>query len=832
MADAPFTTPTLHIDPVERLVSLGGRPVRVLGRAFDLLRVLAAQPGKAVSKTMLLDAVWGDTVVEEANLHVHVSALRKALGADAIATLPGRGYRLSLPITLGDHAEPQSTEPATRDLAPPPLLGRARELAALAALLAQHRLVTITGSGGVGKTRLALAALWAVRAQHSERVVVDLASLTDPQWIAVAVGTALKLSAGAGGAALPALLAAAQSLKALVLLDNAEHLIDGVAAVAQALLTAAPGLRLIVTSQVPLRVGDECVFRLDGLDLPPPDATLNASEARAFGAVALFHERLQAADRRLGVDDDNLALVLSICRRLDGIALALELAAARCPLLGLRGVAERLDDRLRLLRFDSRSASARQQTLGAAMAFSVGLLSAAQQCAFQQLAVFVGTFPLNLALPLIEVDGLDELDRIDLLGELVDRSLVSVDAAEPPRYRLLESGRLYGLSQLNDVDEAAARQRHALALRTHFDAAWAASWVLPEETFVARFEPDLDNLRAALDEALLRDPQTAIALAGAATRLWRRLSLHPEAIRYCEAACALINSATPPAVEARLWEGLAQVFSEVSHAASRPAAQRAAALYASLNDARGRYLALAHIAFSYCGHDGVAAEAQAAYDEMQRLEDPDWPPSLRLYGRKVESGIASDDGQLDASRRATQARLALASACGSARDVNAALGNLADLALMAGDAAEAVRLGRDLLARLRPRDAATRAIALSNLVHALLAQGDDAGARHSAEAMVAVLSQMDFCFQVYFADALALLAAREARWQAAATLLGHGQAQYAAQQQTREMNEQRAHQAAVEAVAAHCTPAQIEAWHHEGLALNARTACVIALERA
>ena len=279
------------------------------------------------------------------------------------------------------------------------------------------------------------------------------------------------------------------------------------------------------------------------------------------------------------------------------------------------------------------------------------------------------------------------------------------------------------------------RPLRASAVRWHFDTAWAASWVMPEDTFVARFEPDLDNLRAALDEALLRDPQSAVALAGAATRLWRRLSLHPEAIRYCEAACALIDSATPPALEARLWEGLAQVCSEVSHAASRPAAQRATAMYATLGDARGRDLALAHIAFSYCGHNGVATEAQAAYDEMQRLEQPDWPPSLRLYGRRVESGIASDGGQLDASRRATQARLALASACGSARDVNAALGNLADLALMSGDAAEAVRLGRELLTRLRPRDAATRAIALSNLVHALVAEGDIVEARRRAAAL-------------------------------------------------------------------------------------------------
>lgn len=579
------------------------------------------------------------------------------------------------------------------------------------------------------------------------------------------------------------------------------------------------------------------LFRLDGLALPPDDTSISAEEALRYGAIALFDTRLREADRRWAVDDGNVAQVLAICRRLDGIALALELAAARCPLLGVRGVAERLDDRFRLLRFDSRSASARQQTLGAAMAFSYKLLSAEQQSAFQQLAVFVGSFGLDLAMRMIDVPGLDELDRIDLLGELVDRSLVAVDAAnsvQAPRYRLLESGRLYALARLSDSGEAApVRQRLVQAMAVHFEQAWQASWLLAEDEFVARYEHDLDNLHSALDEALLSAPETAIALAGSATRLWRRLSLHPEAIRYAEAAAALLTESTPPALEARLWEGLAQLRSEVSQASTRPAALRAAALYGALGDGRGRYLALAHVAFSYCGHDGATDEALSAYAEMQQLEDPAWPPSLRLYGRKVESGLASDAGQIEASRAATQARLALALACGSQRDVNASLGNLADLALMAGDAPEAVRLGRALLTRLRPRDAATCAIALSNLVYALLAiasAATDAEARTAAAEMVEVLRQADFRFQVAFADGLALLAAREQRWPAAARLAGHADAQYAVQQQMREMNEQRARQTTGEMLAANAASAQIEAWMTEGAALDARSACSLALE--
>jgi hypothetical protein len=280
------------------------------------------------------------------------------------------------------------------------------------------------------------------------------------------------------------------------------------------------------------------------------------------------------------------------------------------------------------------------------------------------------------------------------------------------------------------------------------------------------------------------------------------------------------------------------LYAEVSSAQARPAARRAADMCAELGDAQGRYLALAHIAFSYCGHNRVAPEAEAAFAEMQQLEDPAWPPSVRLYGRKIEAGIASDAGQLEHSRALTRARLELATACGSQRDVNAALGNLADLALMSGDADEAVRLGRSLLVRLRRRDAATRAIAQSNLLHALLAQGEaevnNKSARAVASDMLETLRQMDFLLQVSAADALALLAAREGRWRAAAMLLGYSDASYAADGQARELNEERAHQAARALVAAHTAQpdfaARAVAWQSEGAALPAPRAMALGLE--
>jgi len=839
-----FTFGGVEVDAAERSLRVEGLPVALGGRAFDLLIALLERAGRLVSKDELLDAVWGRTIVEEANLHVHVSALRKVLGPAAIATVPGRGYRFALALD-GPVAAPNAATPTAQPtslaaapaspyagVAPLPLVGRANDTSALLALIGPHRLVTITGVGGIGKTRLAADALWTLRERYADGVAtVELAALADPSLIAGAVANALRMTVSGDGDALPALLAAVRPLDALLLLDNAEHLVDAVAAVADALVKAAPSLHVLVTSQVPLRVEHERVFRLGGLDVPEGHGETSAAEALTFGAVALFDERLQAADRRARVDDDNVAVVLELCRKLDGTALAIELAAARCPLLGIRGVAERLDERFRLLRSSSRSAPSRQQTLGAAMDWSHSLLSAEQQAAFRQLGVFTGGFTLEMAVHVIRVPGLDDVDCIDLLAELVDRSLIAVDAGEAPRYRLLETGRLFALAKLAEAGEGAAlRARHASTLREHFERAWHDSWLLPEASFVERYEPDLDNLRTALDEALLHDPHAAIAMAGAATRLWRWLSLHPEAMARCQAAAALVDAATPPALEARLWEGMAQVSGELSHSNSRPAAQRAAELYAQIGDARGRYLSLAHLAFSYSGSGGTAPEAAVALAEMQRIEDPRWPAALRLFGRKIEANLALADGDFEAARAATRTRLELASACGLQRDVNAALGNLADLALIVGDAGEAVRLGHSLLARLRRRDAATRAMVEGNLLHALLARGSDDEARTAAAEVIDKLRPLGFMFLMYICDALALLAAREGRWPAAALLLGFADAAYAAQGQTRELNEARAGDEARRGVVAHCSAGEIETWLREGGGLDAEDVCAIALE--
>lgn len=832
----------------QRALLVDGVPAALGGRAFDMLVVLVQRAGQVVGKDQLLDAVWGRVVVEEGNLHVQMSALRKLLGAETIATIPGRGYRftpmLDAPAIGAAAAAAPALMPPRRGVPErlPALFGRERDLAALDGLMAAHRLVSILGPGGIGKTRLALAALWSQRERHADGVaVVELAALADAAMLPGAIAAALQLPLSGTQDSLAAIAAAVRPLKVLILLDNAEHLVEAVAALAQRLLQGDAAVRLLVTSQIPLKLDEEQAYRLSGLEVPA--AGLTAEEALRCGAVALFAERAQAADRHFQVDDANVVKVVEICRRLDGIALAIELAAARCPLLGLQMLSQHLDERLRMLRSASRTAPTRQQTLLAAMDWSHALLSPAQQTAFRRLGVFAGGFTIALGRRLLAppgADPLDDWDNVDLLADLVDHSLVAVHGGDVPRYRLLETGRAFALDKLTQAGEVAEmRQRHAGAMQQLFEQAFEDGWLMPEADFVAHYEPDLDNLRAALDWAVLHRPACAIALAGASARLWRGLSLHPEALRRCEAASGLIAEGTPPAHAARLWEAIAQLSGEISSAASRPAALRAAQGYQQLGDRRGHYVALAHVAFSY--RSGTS-EAQAAFTRMQQIEDPTWPPAVRLLGCKVQAGLASDAGLLDAARAANQTRLALATAAGSERDVHAALGNLADLALIAGDADAAVRLGTDLLARLGRRQLATRAIALGNLLLALLARSApgarthhgrnllDPRARPVLTEFVEVARQLDHMYVMYAADAMALLAAQEARWPATARLLGYADAAHAADRQEREPNEARARATADGLLQGAASAVEINAWREQGSRLSPDAVCALAQE--
>ncbi len=495
---------TLHID--RRQLLDDGEPVVLGTRALDVLVALSGRRDRIVAKAELLDLAWPGLVVEENNLAVQIGSLRKVLGAQVIATVPGRGYRFVAEIEAD---APVARIPATSSAGVPvrltnlpgtlpQLIGRDEELMSLASLLGLHRLVTVVGAGGIGKSRLAQAVAHDQLERWPDGVwMIELAGVSDPALVPNAIAQPLGIVVRDQDTATATLAAGLAACELLLVLDNCEHLLDAVAHAMDRLLHEVPGLRVLATSQEPLRTPTEQQYRINPLCVPPSAGVANAE---GFGAVALFVARVRAANPLFALDAPGLALTIDLCRRLDGLPLAIELAAARVPLLGLRTVHDRLDERFRLLTAGSRTALRRHQTLRATMDWSHALLSEAQRHMFWCLGVFSGGFTAALAQALCIEPGIDEWAVIELLGALAEKSLVVVDDGEPQRYRLLESARAFALEQLAGAGETnALTRRHALAmlqiLRQADDGNQDST--LRSDEYAAMVLPELDNLRAA-----------------------------------------------------------------------------------------------------------------------------------------------------------------------------------------------------------------------------------------------------------------------------------------------------------------------------------------------
>lgn len=480
-----------EVRPLERQLLIDGRPAVLGARAFDVLVVLIEQRDRVVTKHELLDRAWPGLIVEENNLATQVSTLRKLLGAAAIATIPGRGYRFTAavanrtvaetkapPLVDGTMAAPLARIPTNLAAELPPLYGRDDDLGAIRAFIDAHRLVTIVGPGGIGKTRLAEAAAYSLRQHYPDGVwLVELAPLTDGAMLPGSVAHALGISLSGLRAPCDELVATLEAQHLLLVLDNCEYLVEAVVALSQALLDRAPGTHLLVTSQTPLGLPAERLLRLEPLALPE---TLDAARALDYGAVRLLSERVTALDRHFKLDARNIAAVVEICRQLDGLPLAIELAAARIPLLGVQGVHERLAHRFQILTSGSCYRPKRHRTMRAALDWSHGLLGNEEQLVFRRLGVFSGGCTIEAAQHVISDGQLDEWVVLELLGRLVDRSLVVAEGGERPRFRLLESMRAYAIEKLADAGETATLQRrHAEYFAASFGAAADALYAAP-----------------------------------------------------------------------------------------------------------------------------------------------------------------------------------------------------------------------------------------------------------------------------------------------------------------------------------------------------------------
>src|SRR4051794_34696950 len=525
-----------------RLLLEGDKPVRLGSRGFDILAALVERAGEVVGKEELIARAWPGTFVDESNLKIQVGALRRILGDGRgghryLVTVPGRGYSFVAPVSLEGPREappPPTTAPARAHnlpLAVTRMIGRDETVAALVSRLSRERLVTIVGPGGIGKTTVALAVAERVIADYEHGVwLVDLAPLGDPRLVPSAVATVLGLEVRSDDP-LPWLVTFLADRRMLLVLDSCEPLVDRAAALVPEVLRGARGLRVLATSREPLRVQGERLHRLPPLDFPAEPAGLTAAAALAFPAVRLFVERAAASLDGFELGDADAPLVADICRRLDGIALAIELAAGRVDAFGVGGLAALLDDRFPVLRGGRRTAPPRHRAMSAVLDWSYGLLPEGERAILRRLAVFAGDFALDSA---VAVAGSDDLpcDAIDSVANLLAKSLVAVDVGGPVvRYRLLDTTRAYALEKLDESGERERiARRHAEHYRNLFERAEGEELVRPAGEWLADYTQEIDNLRAALDWAFSSDgdAEIGVALAAAAAPLWMRLSLHKE----------------------------------------------------------------------------------------------------------------------------------------------------------------------------------------------------------------------------------------------------------------------------------------------------------------
>jgi predicted ATPase/DNA-binding winged helix-turn-helix (wHTH) protein len=565
-----------------RELFVDGVPVPLGNRAFDVLQMLVEAVGNLVTKDEILCRVWSGIVVEENTLQVQITRVRRALGKDRglLKTVSRRGYRFVAEVTRADDEGAGAAQAATttetlaherekRTNLPArtsPLLDRQAELAEVLRLVAAHRLVTLTGTGGIGKTRLALEVARHLQSELPDGVwLVELGPLTDPDLVWVTVATALRLTLPAG-ASLDDLAHLLGAKHLLIVLDNCEHVIEAAASAAECLVRCTPAARVLATSREPLRAEGEQVHRVPGLGVPATGIE-DSDEVLRHGAVQLFVARARAAEPQFSTDGRVTAAIVEVCRRLDGIPLAIEFAAARAATLGVENLAARLQDLFWLLTGGRRAALPRQQTLRATLDWSYELLPKAERAVLHRVAVLPGPFMLEAACAVAADGEIAASDVIDSISNLVSKSMIAATLSGAlVRYRLLETTRAYALEKLTASDEFDPTARsHAQYYRAVFERA-AAEWETHStDDWLAAYAGRIDNVRAALDWAwsACGDAAIGVALTAAAVPLWTQLSLLDECRARVDRAITHLDRASSRGTrdEMQLWAARAWALS-------------------------------------------------------------------------------------------------------------------------------------------------------------------------------------------------------------------------------------------------------------------------------
>jgi predicted ATPase/class 3 adenylate cyclase len=776
--------------------------------------------------------------------------LLSAAALDALGGAVGPGFSL---VDLGSHQLRDLIEPAwIHQLSAPglpsqfnalkslnraqhnlpsqltPLIGREQALDEIRPLLERDRLVTLVGPGGIGKTRLAIQAGAELQEMFPDGIwLAEFASLNDASLLPNAIAKLFGIAIEGNAPALPAVLLALQRRKTLIILDNCEHVTEAVAELAETLLRRCPEVRMLVTSRERLGLIGESLFRVESLAVPPRDEVLDETATERWAALSLFADRARAVDRGFVLDPDTLGPVAEICRRLDGIPLALELAAARLSVMSVGEVANGLNERFRISTRDCRGLPPRHRTLQATMDWSYGLLSDEEQRLFRGAGVFSGSWTIEAATHVLVEAGTSQWQVFDLVGALVDKSLIVAEKAGQDRhFRLLETMRAYALDRLEAAGErGAAQTRHArfyLAQMTKAEACWNET---PTAAWLGMIEPQFDNIRAALDAAVNGRIDRSIGheLAAATPLLWTETALQQEGRRWFEQI--EISDNAPVLLRARILLARARLMPYRDYGPKLPLIEQAVALFRQTDDRTGLADALAVA--------GVAIERLSRREEAEDYLNEAYALLTAAGADKLRGRCANSLGHLKLFARDLAAAkglyseaLRLGTACGDAPGMMSGLANLAETEFALGEHLRAIEQIRAYIEICRSERPIHRlATGLANLAAYLLAVDDPIEARAAAREALIRAQETESGFLVAIAvEHLAVAGAVLGEWRGPARLLGFSDAYYRKNGTTREPTEQRGYDQLTAALRATVEPEEIERLMADGALLDERAA--------
>jgi predicted ATPase/DNA-binding winged helix-turn-helix (wHTH) protein len=674
----------------ERRLLKAGAAIALQPRTFDLLAALVDRAGHLVTKDELFDRVWPNMVVEEAALRVQVLALRKVLGADAIATVSGQGYRFMLPVTKGGIET--NRLPTPKHNLPYQLtsfIGRQQEIAQLKGLVTATRLVTLTGAGGAGKSRLAMEVASRLTDAFPDGVwLVELAALSDSRLVPQAVAKTLALTEQPTRPVIETLGDYLASKRLLLVLDNVEHLLEGCVQFVDLILRHSPDVAILVTSRERLAMAGELTYRVPSLMVPGPRDNVAADALLAYDGVRLLVDRARLLRPGFSVTAENAASLASICYRLDGIPLAIELAAPRLRSMSVEELSQGLDQRFALLTDGSRTALPRHRTLRSTIDWSYDLLREPEKLFLQRLSVFAGGWTLAAAEEVCAGEGIEHGNALDLLTSLADKSLVVPEQEDAQtRYRLLETVRQYARDRLEDTGSSAAvRARHRdyyLALAEEADpklrGAEQAEWL-------RRLEEEHENLRAGLEWSIDEvGSKAGLRLCGALQRFWWTRGHFTEGRQWCTRVLgkAGAEERTPERAYVLNAAGVLS-HDQGDYPAAKAFHEEGLAIRRELGDRRGTAASLGNLG-NVALNQGDYPAARALLEESLAIcrELGDRFNSAGLLGNL--GGVAFRQGDYPTARALHEESLAIGRELGNPHSISMALSNVGHVALDQGD---------------------------------------------------------------------------------------------------------------------------------------------------